>query len=136
MRVNEIVTSFLKFGNKILILRRSEGVSTYKWRWGGVSGFVEGNENPLDRAVKEIKEETGLEGGDFRLLKEGRTFSFEAKYEEAKIRWKVHPFLFRAKTKKIKIDKEHFEFKWIKPEELCNHFTVPKLDESLKRVIS
>jgi hypothetical protein len=40
-----------------------------------------------------------------------------------------------VKTGKIRIDREHFEFKWVKPEELTNYFTVPKLDESLKRVL-
>ena len=135
MRVNEIVTSFLKFGNEILILRRSESVCTYKWRWGGISGFMEENENPLGRVVKEIKEEAGLEEGDFELLKEGRAFSFEDEYKEAKIKWKVHPFLFKVKTKKIKINKEHFEFKWINPEELWKYLTVPKLEKSLERVL-
>lgn len=134
MQINEVVTSFLKFGNDILILRRSENVSTYKWRWGGISGFIEEGEKPIERAVKEIKEETGLEEGDFELLKEGKAFSF--KDEEVWIKWIVHPFLFKAKTKKIKIEKEHFEFKWIKPVEISKYFTVPKLGESLKRVIS
>lgn len=135
MQVNKIVTSFLKFGNRILILRRSDKVSTYKWRWGGVSGFLEGNEKPVERAMKEIKEETGLAGNDLELVKEGRTFSFDDQDEEFKTKWVVHPFLFRAKTGKIRIDREHFEFKWIKPEDLPKYFTVPKLEKSLKRVL-
>ncbi len=133
MHTNEIVTSFLKFGDKILILRRSGKVSTYRGLWGGVSGFIEEGENPLERAVKEIKEETGLKEYEFELLKEGRSFSFED--EEVDTKWIVHPFLFRAKTKRIKIDREHFEFKWIRPEDLPKYFTVPKLEESLKRVL-
>ncbi len=100
-----------------------------------MSGFVEKDEKPIDRAVTEIKEETDLNDNDFELLKEGGTFSFNDKDENMKIKWVVHPFLFRAKTKKIKIDREHFEFKWIKPQELTKYFTVPKLEESLKRVL-
>ncbi len=135
MQVNEVVTSFLKFEGKILILRRSESVSTYKGRWGGVSGFIEEGEEPVERATKEIKEETGLKRGDLELLREGKSFSFGDEDEEINIKWIVHPFLFRTKTKKIKINREHFEFKWIRPEELVKYFTVPKLEKSLKRVL-
>ncbi|MEE9323133.1 MAG: NUDIX pyrophosphatase [Candidatus Aenigmarchaeota archaeon] len=135
MQVNEVVTSFLKFEGKILILRRSESVSTYKGRWGGVSGFIEEGEEPVERATKEIKEETGLKKGDLELLGEGKSFSFGDEDEEINIKWIVHPFLFRTKTKKIKINREHFEFKWIRPEELVKYFTVPKLEKSLKRVL-
>lgn len=135
MHTNKIVTSFLKFGNRILILRRSEEVSTYKGRWGGVSGFIEKDEKPLERAVTEIKEETGLTKNDFELMKEGRSFSFNDENEELGIKWVVHPFLFRTKNKNVKIEKEHFEFKWIKPDELEQYFTIPKLEESLRRVL-
>jgi 8-oxo-dGTP diphosphatase len=135
MRVNKIVTSFLKHGDRILILRRSDKVSTYKGRWGGVSGFIEGDEKPFERAVKEIEEETGLKGNDLELLKEGRTFSFRDKDGEFETKWVVHPFLFRAKNREIRIDDEHFEFRWIKPEELPDYFTVPKLGKSLRKVI-
>ncbi len=135
MQVNKIVTSFLKFGDRILILRRSDKVSTYKGRWGGVSGFLEGDEKPFERAMKEIEEETGLAGNDVELVKEGRTFSFDDQDGELKIKWIVHPFLFRTKTGKIRIDREHFEFKWIKPEDLPEYFTVPKLGKSLERVL-
>ena len=135
MQTNKIVTSFLKFGDKILILRRSEEVSTYRGRWGGVSGFIEKDEKPLERAVTEIKEETGLVKNDFELIREGRSFSFNDEDEGLNIRWVVHPFLFKTKHENIKIDKEHFEFKWINPDELEKYFTVPKLEESLKRVL-
>jgi 8-oxo-dGTP pyrophosphatase MutT (NUDIX family) len=135
MRTNNVVTSFLKFGNKILILRRSEEVSTYKGRWGGVSGFIEKDEKPLERAVTEIKEETGLGENEFELIREGRSFSFNDEDEKLGIKWVVHPFLFKTKNKNVKIEKEHFEFKWIMPDELQQYFTVPKLEESLKRVL-
>jgi len=133
MRVNEVVTSFLKFRGKILILKRSEEASTYKGMWAGVSGFIEKNEKTLDAAVREIKEETGLKKKDFSLVKEGISFTFHDKDED--IKWTIHPFLFASKTGKIKIDKEHFEIKWINPEDLGEYFTVPKLEESLRRVL-
>lgn len=135
MQVNNVVTSFLKSGNRILILRRSDKVSTYRGRWAGISGFIEGNESPMERATQEIKEETGLKENDFELLKKGASFSFSDEDEGIKIKWIVHPFLFRSRTRKINIDREHFDSKWIRPEEISKYFTVPKLNESLKRVL-
>jgi len=44
----------------------------------------------------------------------------------------VHPYLFRIEDRgKIKIDWEHKETKWIKPEEIGNYQTVPKLKKTL-----
>ena len=135
MYTNEIVTSFLKFQDKILILRRNEHASAYKWGWGGVSGFLEKGENPIDRAMSGIKEETKLAGKDFELIREGASFSFKDKDEDVEIKWIIHPFIFRVKTNDIKIDEKHFDLLWIRPEELSQYFTVPKLKESLRRVL-
>ena len=63
MRSTRIVTSFIKNNNKILILKRSEKVRTMKGLWSGVSGIIENNEKPRDRAVIEIFEEVGIEKG-------------------------------------------------------------------------
>ena len=39
----KVVTCILQYKNKILILKRSNKVGTYKEMWGGVAGFVEEN---------------------------------------------------------------------------------------------
>ena len=57
MRSTRIVTSFIKNNNKILILKRSEKVRKMKGLWSGVSGIIENNEKPRDRAEIEIFEE-------------------------------------------------------------------------------
>lgn len=133
MQTKQVVTSFLEFGGKILILRRSERVSTYKGKWSAVTGFVESGENPAERAAKEIEEETGLKKSEYSLAREGESFSFID--HELKIKWVVHPFLFAAKTDRITIEREHREFRWIRPEEISKYPTVPRLDESLRMVL-
>jgi len=132
MRRREVATSFLMFKDKILLLRRSKKVSTYKGLWAGVSGSIEKGEKPIERAIKEIKEETGLKDGEFKLVKKGKFFAFED--ENLGIKWVVHPFLFEVKTDKIKLDWENKEAKWIKVSELKCYKTVPKLREAFKRV--
>ena len=69
MRYTNIVTSFLKNKEQILILKRSQNVKSMKGLWGGVSGVIENNENPLQRAKIEIFEEVGITEDDINLLK-------------------------------------------------------------------
>jgi len=104
---------------KILILKRSNKVSTYKGMWGGVAGYVEENEEPYETATKEIKEEVGLEYKDVELLKQLDPISFTDFYEGKRYDWKIFSFLFKLKEKrKIKIDWEHSEYRWIAPSQI------------------
>ena len=129
----KVVTCFLESGNKILILRRSGKVGTYQGRWAGVSGYLE-KPTAEEQALTEIKEETGLSNEDVQLIKKGEPLHI--KDENIGTEWIVHPFLFHVKDPgKIKIDWEHKEMKWIKPEEIINYETVPMLKETLGRVI-
>jgi len=127
----QVVTCFLESDGEILILRRSEQVGSYQGRWAGVSGYVE--TTPDEQAMTEIREEAGLNEVDVRLMKKGETLSVEDK--QLGIRWIVNPYLFHiADRGKVKIDWEHKEAKWIKPEEISDFQTVPRLKEALARV--
>jgi 8-oxo-dGTP pyrophosphatase MutT (NUDIX family) len=115
---------------KILILKRSNLVKTYKGLWGGVAGYVEKDEKPYETALKEIKEEVGLENKDVELLKQLNPISFIDYYEAKKYDWKIFPFLFKIKEKrKIKIDWEHSQYRWISPSQIQKFETVPHLKE-------
>jgi 8-oxo-dGTP pyrophosphatase MutT (NUDIX family) len=128
-----VVTCFLTHSGKVLILRRSKRVGTYQGRWAGVSGYVE-SEPPLDRAYIEMKEELGLDPSNVELIKEGG--SLEVRDSKGGITWIVYPFLFQLEdVRKIELDWEHQEFKWISPEELSGFDTVPCLKEALELVL-
>jgi len=123
----EVVTAILSKDKKVLLLKRGNKVRTYKGKWAGVSGYLEENEEPLQRALKEIEEETGLGRDDIILIKEGEPIEFHD--EEEGVEWKVYPFLFKTKKDEIKIDWEHTAYKWVSIDELKNYDTVPKLKE-------
>ncbi len=126
-----VVTCFLESGNKILILRRSEQVGSYQGRWAGVSGYIE--TTPDEQALIEIEEETALSPEDLTLVKRGEPLSVDD--TQMGVRWVVYPYLFRIKDPhKVKTDWEHKEARWIKPEEITDYETVPKLAEALARV--
>jgi len=125
-----VVTAFLRNGQRILILKRSEKVGSYKGRWAGISGFIEENETPLEAARREVLEETRIKEIDF--IKQGQAISVLD--EEREINWIVHPFLFNTKEQP-QLDWEHETFKWILPTEITNYKTVPGLKESLEKVL-
>lgn len=123
----DVVTAVIERKGKILLLKRGNRVRTYKGKWACVSGYREGNENPLDRAIKEIEEEIGIEKSEIRLLKSGNPIEFR----DAEGEWRVYPFLFTTEKSEIKIDWEHTEYRWIEPYEIEKYDTVPKLKEAI-----
>jgi 8-oxo-dGTP pyrophosphatase MutT (NUDIX family) len=125
----DVVTCFLRFKGKILILKRSDLVRTSKGRWAGVAGYVEKGEKPEDTARKEIGEETGIRNA--RLVRKGEPFSVKSETTT----FRVHPFLFEVDTDEVTIDWEHTEFRWIEPEDIEKYDTVPKLPNSLRSVL-
>lgn len=132
LQEKHVVTCFLESENEVLILRRSQQVGTYQGRWAGVSGYMEKSAD--EQALVEIREETSLVDDDITLIKKGEPLVI--KDEALGVRWVVHPYLFAIKDRnKIKIDWEHKETRWIKPEEIGNYPTVPMLKETLERVL-
>lgn len=133
MDERHVVTCFLEHDARVMILRRSEQVSTYRGKWAGVSGYVEEGTTPREQAWTEIKEEAGLDREDVELVKEGQPL--EVVDAGLQRKWIVHPFRFRVlKPERIRIDWEHTEAEWIAPEDIGRHETVPKLLEVWQRV--
>jgi 8-oxo-dGTP pyrophosphatase MutT (NUDIX family) len=128
-----VVTAFLTHRGRVLVLKRSGRVGSFQGRWAGVSGYLEGDESPLERALKEIEEETGLGREEVVLEREGAVVA--APDPKRGVVWVVHPFLFRAKHQAIRLDWEHDEARWVRPKELLELETVPKLREALESAL-
>jgi 8-oxo-dGTP pyrophosphatase MutT (NUDIX family) len=129
------VTIFLESENEILILLRSEKVSTYQSRWGGISGAIEDDMTADEQALLELREETGLSSKDVNLIRKGEPLSFDD--NDLNLRKVVYPYLFHVRDRhKIKINWEHKEMRWVKPDDIDNYSTMPKLKETLAQVWS
>ncbi len=132
-KFQDVVTVFLTHHSKVLVLKRSSRVSTYKGHWAGVSGYLE-SEDPLNQAYTEMAEEVGLSRKEVTLMRVGKPL--EIVDESRDHAWRVHPFLFAVHDpEKIRLDWENMEFRWIHPEELAGLRTVPALKETLERVM-
>ena len=131
MYSTNIVTSFIKDDDKILILQRSDKVKSMKCLWAGVSGIIEKQDKtPLDRAKTEIREETGINENEIELLKSIEQIKIEsAQYKNHE--WNIFAFLFKAKSTKVKLNWENSDYNWIKPNEIKNYETVPELEKIL-----
>jgi 8-oxo-dGTP diphosphatase len=132
LRPTHVVTSFLLRRDTaeplIMIAQRSQRVGSYHGQWAGISGFVEAGISPDEQAYTEIREETGLEREQVRMLRRG------AIVEHVDLalgrHFYIHPFLFEVfAPEAIRIDWEANEMRWIAPTELENYETVPKLRE-------
>ncbi|HLI68585.1 MAG TPA: NUDIX pyrophosphatase [Ktedonobacteraceae bacterium] len=132
-RPTPVVTCFLLRNDgpapRLLLVRRSQRVGSYNTRWAGVSGFIEEGVSPEEQAYTEIREETGLQRSQVRLLKRGAVV--EHIDEQLGRRWLVHPFLVETLDPvAITLDWEAVDMRWIAPDELSSYETVPKLKEA------
>jgi len=132
---SHVVTAFLRNRGEILLLRRSDAVGTYTGKWGGVSGFAEGQ--PDDQVSVEIREETDLEPDTVSLVRSGRPIEFEDPTLERE--WVVHPYLFDCETREIELSEEHDTAEWVSPTTILegvgdDRETVPKLWTAYERV--
>ena len=131
MSSTNIVTSFIKDDDKILILKRSGKVKSMKCLWAGVSGIIEKHDaTPLDRAKTEILEETGINENEIELLQSDEQIKIESAQYKDHI-WNIFPFLFKTNNPKIKLNWENSDYDWIKPNQIKNYKTVPELDKIL-----
>lgn len=124
-----VVSAFLRNRGRFLVLRRSDRVGSFQGRWSAVSGYIEGHEDPRDRAAQEVREETGLKGARFRRRAEPLFTRLEATSFE------VHPFLFDVPSRRVRLDWENLEYRWIRPGDLAHLETVPRLAAVLDRLL-
>ena len=134
MRSTRIVTSFIKYNDQILILKRSEKVRSMKGLWSGVSGIIENNENQIDRAKIEIFEEVGIKEKEIKLVKKLEKMKISSQ-QYKNHEWEIFPFLFETENGNITLNWENSEFKWILPKELKNYQTVPSLEKILLNLL-
>ncbi|WP_277554855.1 NUDIX domain-containing protein [Halobaculum limi] len=126
-----VVTAFCRNGTDVLLVRRSDAVGTYAGRWGGISGYVEGDTgDPLDDARREVREETGIDPASLTLVRRGDPIAVD----DAEGAFTVHPFLFDCTTRTVTPNEELVETEWVQPTAMLDRETVPRLWETYRAV--
>ena len=116
-----VVTAFLERGGRVLVVRRSESVGSFRGKWSGISGFLEGPD-PEAHVRREVEEETGL--ADLRLLAAGPVI--RGRGPDTTV-YAIRPFRFEAPVGDVRLDWENVEYRWVAPEEMAALDAVPKL---------
>lgn len=112
----------------ILLLKRNALRRTSPNKWQTPSGFMKEGESAEEAVLREVKEETTLEG---TIKKSGSAFEVVDEWA----RWIIIPFLISVKSDKVVIDtREHSEFRWVKVNEVSSFECVKGIDEDLKAV--
>ncbi|UCG95110.1 MAG: NUDIX domain-containing protein [archaeon] len=128
-----VVTVFVKLGKRILLMKRSDKVYTYRGRWNTVAGYLDELKPLREKILEELEEETGVGEGQILSIRVREVYRFTDKGRT----WMVHPALVEVKPgTEIKLDWEHTEYRWINPEDLKGYDTVPHLEEGLKIVLA
>ncbi len=129
-----VINVFIAYGDELLMFKRSDKVGTYKGKWNTVAGYLDRPEPLRNKALGELREETGITIDDISLLIQGEPH--EDYDEEIYKTWLVCPFLVEL-TKKpdVKLDFEHTECKWVKVNELHKLDLVPGMEQSYRMLL-
>lgn len=134
MDARDVATSFLSNGGKYLVLRRSARVSTLRGMWSAVSGSIAAGEGALDRALAEILEETRIARGTLRLVSSAPPAVVGRRAAGGP--WRVHAFLFESSTRRVELNWESSEHRWVTRAELASLDAVPRLAETLSSLLA
>ena len=102
-------------GLKFLILKRNEK-KLYEHLWQGVAGKIEKDEEAWQTAIRELKEETGLD--PVKMFVADHVSQF---YEKHGDRVNLVPvFGIEVDSKNVILSDEHIEYKWVDFKEAFN----------------
>ncbi|MBU0707093.1 alpha/beta fold hydrolase [Patescibacteria group bacterium] len=127
---SSIVVVSIRHKDKILIMKRSKKIGQFPGYWHVVAGYDNDNK-PLEQAYKEIQEETGLKKNQLKLMVQGKKYINHA---DGKHKWIVHPFMFETKSKTIRLDWEHSDYRWIDPVVFHKYKHVTHMDRTIKEL--
>jgi ADP-ribose pyrophosphatase YjhB (NUDIX family) len=114
--------------DRILLLKRTAKRRTSPNKWQTPSGFIKEGESAEEAVIREVKEETALEG---TIIRCGNAFEVIDEWA----RWVIIPFLISVESDNVIIDtNEHSEFKWIVVEQVTNFECVKGIEDDLRAV--
>jgi 8-oxo-dGTP pyrophosphatase MutT (NUDIX family) len=108
--------------NELLLLQRSDKTSrAHGWDFAG--GGVDKGENPLDAAMREVFEETGLSVSDLKILSTSHGHTDGGEY--VMIGYSAH-----TTSDKVQLSWEHESYRWMSVEEV-NRIELPAPHRSI-----
>jgi len=128
------VAAFMEKNGKLLILKRSSHHDYDPGKWETVSGRLEQHSKDVKNELKrEIKEELG---DDFncKIIAPFGTYHFYRDKGKAKEHVGID-YIARYISGKIKLSKEHTEYRWINPQDFVNYKSSSSLQDKVRLFI-
>jgi dATP pyrophosphohydrolase len=129
--------------SEVLLVHRSRAQGSY---WHTIAGGVEAGEAPAEAAVRELQEETGLEG--VVLLPAGTTVEYvyelsegpatrQRRFAPGVLSVRVDCFLVEAPDEwEPTLDWEHDDHRWCTPDEAVHALRWPSTAAALQRLLA
>jgi 8-oxo-dGTP pyrophosphatase MutT (NUDIX family) len=108
--VSEGAFAFVVRGSKVLLLKRARG-GLFGDLWYIPGGFVDPGERPIEAAVREVREETGLELGHVELFREWEHLDADGTARMVVVR-------AASPAGDVTLNDEHSEFLWGDPSDV------------------
>jgi 8-oxo-dGTP pyrophosphatase MutT (NUDIX family) len=134
------ILAFITNGKKILALKRNpHEVHAPKGGWFTVSGALEKNEDYKEAAIREVKEETGLDTNEILDLNWSCEYNWRGE-----VCFEKYFLVFISKKQEIKLDNiEVIDYEWLCPDDFASRidwyddklFLQKVLEMALKREI-
>ena len=122
-RLPHEIMAFIRRGEEFLVLHRSPARESY---WHTVAGAVEPGETAFEAAMRELREETGLDA-EAELVDLGHTFAYPLSEEPETVRARFAPGVTEVKVEcfaadapagwEPTLDAEHDDYRWCRAEE-------------------
>ena len=110
--VAPVINCVVTFDSEVLLLQRSLHVAHHGGKWGGVTGFIDTDLPPRQIALKEVREEIGVESADSLAIREFDPYLFQD--DEAGKLWIVYPIVFAVASRpRITLTWENSDYRWV-----------------------
>ena len=133
MIARNVATSFVRNGGEYLVLRRSARVRTMRGLWSAVSGSINAGEGALARAYAEMLEEAGMERASLRLVSSAPPAIVTSETHGGP--WRIHAFLLESAHRRIRLNWESSEHRWVSRAGIGGLDAVPRLAETLDSLL-
>lgn len=119
-------------GRKYLVIRSSRSVPERPEFWDFPKGRLDGKETGIEAAVREAKEEVGIE--EFTLIPEFKnTVQYFTRRDGKSIPKFVALFLAESKTESVTLSWEHDAFEWLLCEAARERISLPQMKQTLEK---
>lgn len=120
---------YLRFKDKVLLVKRSDKVRKYKNTWGCIGGYIDEIVPLKDKVMEELEEELNISKSIVSKIR----FAHYIKYEDINedMVWYIHPILVELKSlPEIKLDWEATDYAWVTFEDMKKYNVFPNVIEA------